>query len=313
MLGNGLGWGRWAGIKGAGGERPPTDCHMSSSARTMASAAAPPTALTPTSKRKRAGQHPLHAPEPPAHKTPAACPVPRPRPAAAYPPSPASSSSSSSATPSPPLLPSSMPDGPVVIRMTGPLPAPALLPPLTVREPDPSRPRKLPPPPPPPHRCLTPPQDPPSAATAWSFLSHPAVQFLPRWPAGEPSTPPEQQPTPVSTPPPAPALERRPPLLLLRLLNVPPVAAALAENLYGHDLRSLRQLNRAFYTLLGPSARARQLGQRSYYETLLRKSLLCPREGCDTEPRGTPCTSRGGNVGPCVFCETVICGVRAAA
>lgn len=142
--------------------------------------------------------------------------------------------------------------------------------------------------------------------TSWSFLAHPALRLLPKWPALY------ENDTVTTRPLVGKTLEEpvvsRNPLTLLSLLDIPPIAASLAGQLYGHDLLNLRCLNRQFHSLL--SSERAQKSSRTYYEVLLLKTLLCPRTDISLEPVGTPCLSAGGNVGPCVFCDDIVCTVR---
>jgi hypothetical protein len=164
--------------------------------------------------------------------------------------------------------------------------------------------------------CLPPQQQfrassPPSATgqlseTSWSFLAHPALRLLPKWPALYTNSASTVKWPPVEKKPEHPIPDSKP-LSLLALLDITPIAASLASHLYGHDLLSLRCLNRSFLSLLS-SERAKN-SSRTYYHVLLLKTLLCPREDVITEPVGTACRSAGGNVGPCVFCANVICTV----
>ncbi|KAF8537795.1 hypothetical protein BDD12DRAFT_887004 [Trichophaea hybrida] len=149
---------------------------------------------------------------------------------------------------------------------------------------------------------------------SWSFLAHPVLPHLRKWP-GLPLAPLTTTPTDGSTPesqsepPSSPeATEVAPPSLplkLLSLLDIPPVASSLASHLYGHDLLNLRLLNSTFHGLL--SSETSDTGERPYYHTLLLKSLLCPRQDTISEPAGVSCKSAGGNVGPCVLCSETIC------
>jgi hypothetical protein len=136
----------------------------------------------------------------------------------------------------------------------------------------------------------------------WSFLSHPILQHLRKWPGLSLTRP---------TTAPAPAEEAPAPksgtMNLLKLLEIPPIATSLASHLYGHDLLSLRVLNRSFNAAL--STETAGDASHSYYHMLLLKSMLCVRSDTATEPLGSPCKSAGGNVGPCTLCERVICGV----
>jgi hypothetical protein len=158
---------------------------------------------------------------------------------------------------------------------------------------------------------------------SWSFLGHPSLRLLPKWPGLYSAVPPScasHRLLPVTTSPsethPAPSLEgdgaptennSPQPLDLLSLFSISPIAASLASNLYGHDLLSLRCLNSTFSRLLSTEVTVDY--KRPYYHALLLKSLLCPREGTDSDPMGLKCSSTGGNVGPCVFCKTVVCTV----
>lgn len=148
---------------------------------------------------------------------------------------------------------------------------------------------------------------------SWKFLAHPALRLLPKWPALYTNSSPitaasrkrhaEQQAAEELDP----VKRGSKPMNLKTLLSIPPIAASVARNLYGHDLRNLRQLSHDFYILL--SSRLSTGGNRPYYHALLLKTLLCPRIDLQTEPFNTPCLSAGGNVGPCVFCDTIICSV----
>lgn len=168
------------------------------------------------------------------------------------------------------------------------------------------------------------------------------LPYLRKWPGSQPqpgaaASLPRVSPPPLpaqsaqsaeagqTAPAAAPVLAAPAPLRLLSLLDIPPVASAIASHLYGHDLRSLRQLNSDFHSLLSartaelpvqlPAPEQTQLPvpgerrRRPYYHVLLLKSLLCPRRDPVSEPVGVPCKSRGGNVGPCALCERVICSV----
>lgn len=153
--------------------------------------------------------------------------------------------------------------------------------------------------------------------TSWSFLSHPALRLLPKWPALYQTAPPNprkrviNRPQPISSVPQIPdsllVPSGKPELQLLSLLSIPPIAASLASHLYGHDLLNLRRLNSSFNSLL--SIQSPHQGQRPYFHALLLKSLLCPRTDTTTEPIRVPCRSAGGNVGPCMFCSRIICTV----
>jgi len=154
------------------------------------------------------------------------------------------------------------------------------------------------------------------SSLSWSFLAHPVLPHLRKWP-GLPLAPPtttstdgstpESQPAPQSSPETAEAASPSPPLKLLSLLDITPVTASLASYLYGHDLLNLRLLNSTFRDLL--SSETSDTGERPYYHTLLLKSLLCPRQDTVSEPVGVVCKSAGGNVGPCILCSEMICSV----
>lgn len=161
-------------------------------------------------------------------------------------------------------------------------------------------------PPPPPIAASPPPAAGQLEPSNWSFLAHPALRLLPKWPAlyTNTTTLARISSSPAAAAPPP----RSTPLNLLSLLDIPPIAASLAANLYGHDLLNLRRLNTAFCSLL--TAETSENSSRPYYHVLLRKTLLCPRTDITTEPVGTACCSAGGNVGPCVFCDVIICAVR---
>ncbi|TGZ82134.1 hypothetical protein EX30DRAFT_216020 [Ascodesmis nigricans] len=155
----------------------------------------------------------------------------------------------------------------------------------------------------------------PDNHTEWSFLSHPALRLLPKWPGfyridqSPKAKRAISRPQPVQIQPQIPAsllvLSKKPDLQLFSLLSIPPVAASLASHLYGHDLLNLRRLNSSFNTLL--STETQNDGQRPYFHALLLKTLLCPRTDVETEPIKVPCLSTGGNVGPCMFCNRIIC------
>jgi hypothetical protein len=153
---------------------------------------------------------------------------------------------------------------------------------------------------------------------AWSFLSHPILQHLRKWPGLDPDDHKDSSSLPASIITTAPEHQSAPPkpelapqstaLNLLKLLEIPPIASSLTSYLYGHDLLALRTLNRSFQAAL--STQSSEEGNHSYYHMLLLKSMLCSRNDTATEPFGTACKSAGGNVGPCMLCARVICGVR---
>lgn len=159
------------------------------------------------------------------------------------------------------------------------------------------------------------PQPPNNNSFAWSFLSHPVLKHLRKWPglasttevtvSAAPATPDNPD---LASPSPPPPPSKDVPLKFARLLAIPPIASSIASGLYGRDLLSIRLLNSTFRDVL--STQMMGDGQRPYYHTLLLKSLLCTRIDLTTEPLGTACKSAGGNVGPCMLCATPICSVR---
>lgn len=165
----------------------------------------------------------------------------------------------------------------------------------------------------------------PSTSSTWTFLSHPSLRLLPKWPglySSSSSSSSSSSLTHLSTPPyrssnpkvisslptpPHTTSPQHPPLHLLSLLSHPPLASSLASHLYGHDLLNLRLLSTSFSSLL--SATTSQNSARSYFHSLLQKSLLCPRADTVSDPPGVACSSKGGNVGPCISCSRIICPV----
>jgi len=160
----------------------------------------------------------------------------------------------------------------------------------------------------------------------WSFLSHPVLKHLRKWPglassssssstasvavaATAPAPQHDHDPASVSPSSSSPPLTASNDVSLkfARLLSIPPIASSIASGLYGRDLLSLRVLNRTFHDVL--STQVSNDGQRPYYHTLLLKSLLCTRVDVTTEPIGIACKGAGGNVGPCMLCATPICSV----
>lgn len=167
-----------------------------------------------------------------------------------------------------------------------------------------------------PRAPLRSPQPPNNNSFHWSFLSHPVLEHLRKWPGlsstaevAVTATPSAAggDPSPASPSPPPPTTSADVPQKFARLLSIPPIASSIASGLYGRDLLSIRLLSSAFHDVL--STQISGDGQRPYYHTLLLKSLLCKRTDVATEPLGTACKSAGGNVGPCVLCATPICSV----
>ncbi|KAL7267881.1 hypothetical protein RUND412_009515 [Rhizina undulata] len=129
-------------------------------------------------------------------------------------------------------------------------------------------------PPTPPMTINTPPPLPVDSNLHWGFLTTAALLQLPRWPGSltpqirrrsswrDRSMTPESfhslSPSPAMldvTPPTTPRPEvpsSLKPFPLLQLLSIPPIASSIASALYGHDLRTLRALNREFYEFLYP-------------------------------------------------------------